>query len=97
MMTNSFHTKSRGALYGLCVGDALSMPVHWYYNRQALNQDYGRVKDYLAPHNPHPDSILWRSSYKAPNARGEILHDQALTGVRRVFIITSFSKRGRTL
>jgi ADP-ribosylglycohydrolase len=61
-MTNAIHTKSRGALYGLCIGDALAMPVHWYYNCQALNQDYGLVTDYLAPHNPHPDSILWRSS-----------------------------------
>jgi ADP-ribosylglycohydrolase len=76
-MTNTICNRLRGALYGLCVGDALSMPVHWYYNRQALDRDYGLVKDYLAPHNPHPDSILWRSSYKAPNARGEILHDQA--------------------
>ncbi len=76
-MTNPIQAKSRGALYGLCVGDALAMPVHWYYNRQALHQDYGRVTDYLAPRNPHPDSILWRSSYKTPNSKGEILHDQA--------------------
>jgi ADP-ribosyl-[dinitrogen reductase] hydrolase len=76
-MTNPIQTKSRGSLYGLCIGDALAMPVHWYYNRQALIQDYGRVTDYLAPRNPHPDSILWHSSYKAPNAKGEILHDQA--------------------
>jgi ADP-ribosylglycohydrolase len=53
------------------------MPVHWYYNRQALYRDYGHVTDYLAPRNPHPDSILWRSSYRAPDPRGEILHDQA--------------------
>jgi ADP-ribosylglycohydrolase len=53
------------------------MPVHWYYNRQALFEDYGRVTEYLVPRNPHPDSILWRSSYVAPNSRGEILHDQA--------------------
>jgi len=76
-MTNPIQVKSRGSLYGLCIGDALAMPVHWYYNRQALIRDYGRVTDYLAPRNPHPDSILWRSSYKAPNSKGEILHDQA--------------------
>ncbi|MBW2410606.1 MAG: ADP-ribosylglycohydrolase family protein [Deltaproteobacteria bacterium] len=69
--------RSSGALYGLCIGDALAMPVHWYYNHQALFRDYGRVTDYLAPRNPHPDSILWRSKYVAKNARGEILHDQA--------------------
>jgi len=76
-MTNLLYAKSRDALYGLCIGDALAMPVHWYYNRQSLNRDYGWVSEYLAPRNPHPDSILWRSSYQAPNASGEILHDQA--------------------
>jgi ADP-ribosylglycohydrolase len=76
-MTNPIHDRSHGTLYGLCIGDALAMPVHWYYNRQALNDDYGLVTDYLAPHNPHPDSILWRSSYAALNSKGEILHDQA--------------------
>lgn len=76
-MTNPIHDRSHGTLYGLCIGDALAMPVHWYYNRQALINDYGRVTDYLAPRNPHPDSILWRSTYVASNVKGEILHDQA--------------------
>ena len=70
-------SRSRGALYGLYIADALAMPVHWYYDRQALFRDYGWVTDYLAPKNPHSDSILWRSSYTAPNKNGEILHDQA--------------------
>jgi ADP-ribosylglycohydrolase len=69
--------KCRGALWGLYIGDALAMPVHWYYNRKALYDDYGWVSDYLAPKNPHPDSILFRSSYTAPGPKGEILHDQA--------------------
>jgi ADP-ribosylglycohydrolase len=75
--------KIRGMLYGQCIGDALAMPVHWYYNRQALQADYGRVTDFMAPRNPHPDSILWRSHYQAANARGEILHDQARYWGRR--------------
>lgn len=66
-----------GALLGVFIGDALAMPVHWYYDRAALQRDYGQVKDFVAPKNPHPDSILWRSSYQAPNPKGEILHDQA--------------------
>jgi ADP-ribosylglycohydrolase len=53
------------------------MPVHWYYNRKLLKEDYGDVVDYLNPRNPHPDSVLYRSSYEAPNEKGEILHDQA--------------------
>ncbi len=76
-MTNPIHARFQGTLYGLCIGDALAMPVHWYYNRQALEEDYGQVTDYLAPHNPHPDSILWRSDYTAQNSKGDILHDQA--------------------
>ncbi len=69
--------KREGALCGLYIGDALAMPVHWYYNRSALFDDYGWVTDYLAPKNPHPDSILFRSNYTALSPKGEILHDQA--------------------
>jgi ADP-ribosylglycohydrolase len=68
--------KREGALWGLYIGDALAMPVHWYYNRGALFDDYGWVTDYLAPKNPHPDSILFRSNYTALSPKGEILHDQ---------------------
>jgi ADP-ribosylglycohydrolase len=64
-------------LLGAFLGDALAMPVHWYYDPAALVRDYGRVIDLVAPKNPHADSILWRSSYAALNAKGEILHDQA--------------------
>jgi ADP-ribosyl-[dinitrogen reductase] hydrolase len=77
MTTPPRDEKISGALHGLFIGDALAMPVHWYYNRISLFTDYGRVADYLAPRNPHPDSILFRSHYRALNARGEILHDQA--------------------
>ena len=76
-MTATALTKVPDTLYGLFIGDALAMPVHWYYNRQALNRDYGWVTACKTPHNPHPDSILWRSSYRALNPKGEILHDQA--------------------
>jgi ADP-ribosylglycohydrolase len=51
-MENAWNSKCRGALYGLCIGDALSMPVHWYYNRRAILDDYGWVTDYLNPRKP---------------------------------------------
>jgi len=69
--------RKRGCLLGAFLGDALAMPVHWYYDRGALARDYGRVTDLVAPQNPHADSILWRSNYAALNAKGDILHDQA--------------------
>lgn len=74
--TLSRDARIRGALLGLQAGDALAMPVHWYYDRLALNMDYGHVSEYLAPKNPHPDSILWRSQWTAPRPELDILHDQ---------------------
>jgi ADP-ribosyl-[dinitrogen reductase] hydrolase len=65
-------------LVGSLAADAVAMPVHWYYDRAALQRDYGTIKSYLAPQNPHPDSILWRSAYTPINEKGEILHDQAI-------------------
>lgn len=50
--------RMRGALWGMFVGDALSMPVHWYYNIAALWQDFGQIRDYQAPKIHHPNSIM---------------------------------------
>ena len=85
MESHTIHQRSRqqGALLGMCIGDALAMPVHWYYDRLALQRDYGWVTAYLEPKNPHPDSILWRSAYTPINRRGDILHDQARFWGRR--------------
>jgi hypothetical protein len=58
MSNTSTESRTRGCLYGLFIGDALAMPVHWYYDRMALHRDYGQVTGYLDPRNPHPDSIL---------------------------------------
>ena len=67
----------RGLAWGSFIGDALAMPVHWYYDRAALHRDYGIVREYLPPRNPHADSILWRSEYTPLNERGDILREQA--------------------
>ncbi|MGA8279433.1 MAG: ADP-ribosylglycohydrolase family protein, partial [Desulfobacterales bacterium] len=76
-LPSSRRARAEGALIGLFIGDALAMPAHWYYNTAALHKDYGTISDYLQPRNPHPDSILWRSQYAAPDPRYDILHDQA--------------------
>jgi len=72
----SLHDRCAGALYGMFIGDALAMPAHWYYDTHALLRDYGVVKEYKTPKHPHPDSILWRSSYSPKNTNGDILHEQ---------------------
>jgi ADP-ribosyl-[dinitrogen reductase] hydrolase len=83
-----------GMAWGSFIGDALAMPVHWYYDRAALHRDYGIVRDYRPPRNPHPGSILWRSEYTALNARGEILHDQAEYWGRRDIHYHQFLRAG---
>lgn len=75
--------RARGALWGMFIGDALAMPAHWYYDRAALRRDYGVIRRYVAPKNPHPDSILWRSSYTPPAPEFDILHEQAQFWGRR--------------
>jgi len=65
------------AYLGSLIADALAMPGHWYYDREALRRNYGILDQYKAPRNPHPGSILWRSEYHALNERGDILREQA--------------------
>jgi ADP-ribosylglycohydrolase len=90
----TFENRCAGITWGSFIGDALAMPVHWYYDRGALRSGYGVVRDYVAPRNPHPDSILWRSTYAALNARGEILHGQAEYWGRRGIHYHQFLRAG---
>ena len=66
----------QNAFIGSLAADAFSMPMHWYYDVNALDADYGSVTGYHAPLSPHPDSILWRSIYSATGPKADILHDQ---------------------
>jgi ADP-ribosyl-[dinitrogen reductase] hydrolase len=70
---------------GSLAADALAMPVHWYYDREALRRDYGVVDHFMAPRSTHPGSILWRSKYEALNEKGDILREQAAYwGIREI-------------
>ncbi|XP_071508875.1 uncharacterized protein [Diadema antillarum] len=47
------------AFWGMFVADALSMPVHWYYNTDDIQRDFdGWLTGYVAPRKRHPSSIL---------------------------------------
>ncbi|MHB9067164.1 MAG: ADP-ribosylglycohydrolase family protein [Pirellulaceae bacterium] len=52
------HERLRGMLWGMFVGDALAMPVHWYYDVAALQRDFGTVRDFQTPRDSHPSSIM---------------------------------------
>lgn len=79
------------SLLGALAADAVAMPVHWYYDRGALDRDQpdlmaaAKTADgpYLAPRSPHPDSILWRSQWTPPGPDFDILREQAAHWGRR--------------
>jgi ADP-ribosylglycohydrolase len=83
-----------GGFLGSLIADAVAMPVHWYYDQAALDRDYGVIAGYLAPRNPHPDSILWRSSYTPAGPRGDILREQAAFWGRRGIHYHQFLEAG---
>ena len=58
MTTLTTEQRIRGALWGMFVGDALAMPVHWYYDPDAIVRDFGEIRDYQAPKLHHPSSIM---------------------------------------
>jgi ADP-ribosyl-[dinitrogen reductase] hydrolase len=48
----------RACLWGMHIGDALAMPVHWYYDTGQLRRDFGAIKGYVAPKEKIPGSIM---------------------------------------
>ena len=52
---------------------ALAMPVHWYYNVAALQRDFGTLRNYQAPKDFHPNSILSPASLSR-GRRGSQVH-----------------------
>lgn len=57
-MSNPVRDRMKGALFGMFVGDAVAMPVHWMYNLRDLTRDYGVIKGYVAPKEKMRNSIL---------------------------------------
>lgn len=41
-------------LQGIFIADALSMPVHWYYDVGVLKRDFGTITSYQPPKERHP-------------------------------------------
>jgi ADP-ribosyl-[dinitrogen reductase] hydrolase len=67
----------------LFIGDALSMPVHWYYNINDIIKDFGAIKFYQAPKQFHPSSIMSLSNTGAAgrgDQKGDIVGRVILKG-----------------
>lgn len=56
----SLHSRVSGAIYGMYIGDALSMPVHWYYDVRRIKADFGAqgITTYREPVKKFPGSIM---------------------------------------
>ena len=54
----SVNDRKKAALFGLYVGDATAMPVHWMYNLDNLRKDYGTISGYVKPKDNFQGSIL---------------------------------------
>ena len=39
--------RKKGALFGIYIGDAVAMPVHWMYDLRMFRRDYGEIKGYV--------------------------------------------------
>jgi len=78
--------RAAGALWGLFVGDALAMPVHWYYGGpEQIRHDFGHLlSGYKKSVHPFPDSIMQLSNTGGGGRGGDegdvvggvILHDK---------------------
>lgn len=73
------------ALWGAFVADALAMPVHWFYSKERIREQFPEgIDSFKAPPHPHPDSFMVGMSYHPDvdhaNEIGrpyDILHDSA--------------------
>jgi ADP-ribosylglycohydrolase len=82
------YERLRGMLWGMFVGDALSMPVHWYYDVAALQRDFGTVRDYQTPRESHPSSIMSLASTGAAgrgSQEGEVVGRVILHGKKHLW------------
>ncbi|MEA3371179.1 MAG: ADP-ribosylglycohydrolase family protein, partial [Campylobacterota bacterium] len=72
IMKNALHLKN--ALWGLFISDALSMPAHWYYKREYIKKDFGKITGYNDAPHPHPESFMVGNSYFPEIKTAQKLH-----------------------
>lgn len=54
----SIPDRKMAALFGMYVGDATAMPVHWMYNLNQLRRDYGTIRGFVKPNDRFEGSIM---------------------------------------
>jgi ADP-ribosyl-[dinitrogen reductase] hydrolase len=77
-MPPTLASRIQGAIYGIAIADAMSMPVHWFYDPRYIKRDFGLIQSYQAPKAEHPTSIMDLSSTGGAgrgNQQGNIIGD----------------------
>lgn len=87
--TPSVSDRIAGSIIGFYAGDALAMPVHWYYNIAQLEADFGRITKYEAPKPKFAGSILNLSNTGGGGRgsdKGNIIGDVICHGKKQFWI-----------
>ena len=101
--------RAAAALKSAFVGDALAMPVHWYYNPMDIFRQFpGGITQFEAAPDYHPSSIMsLHSTRKGAEAlveepthsgrSSEMSYSRAAknSGEKRISIITTACRQGR--
>ena len=62
-VTSELRKRQQEAIWGMMIGDAMAMPVHWYYKPSLIKRDHGGwLTGFKAPVDKHPTCILNISS-----------------------------------
>jgi ADP-ribosyl-[dinitrogen reductase] hydrolase len=91
--TNQLRIRLTNALWGLFAGDALAMPVHWFYSRENIRKEFdGGVAGYEAARHPHPEAFMIGMSYQ-PDVETARIHGREydILGDRARFYRTSYT------
>lgn len=63
-----------GAFWCAFVGDALGIPSHGYTKKKRIRQDYGEIHRYTKAITPHPQSVLFHTTFELAEGKNDILH-----------------------
>jgi ADP-ribosyl-[dinitrogen reductase] hydrolase len=81
--------KIKGSMLGFYIGDALAMPVHWYYDTRQLVTDFGKITKYEAPKLKFLGSIMNLSNTGGGGRgsdKGEVVGNVILHGKKQFWL-----------
>jgi len=93
MTNNSEKDRAMGAIMGTIIGDALGLGCHWYYDLNAVKEDYGEwVSDYVTSKTDRKDRFakIAKLRYEAGLRAGDV----SQTGEVTILLLESVAECG---